>query len=64
MNRKFFKAGEWMMFHLQYAPANEVREQLNPFSTPNVGSLLVFEILITDSLLNLQRMEKILLASQ
>ena len=53
------------MFHLQYAPANEVREQLNPFSTPNVGSLLVFEkancILITDSLLNLQRMEKILL---
>lgn len=53
------------MFHLQYAPANEVREQLNPFSTPNVGSLLVFEkansILVTDSLLNLQRMEKILL---
>ena len=53
------------MFHLEYAPANEVREQLNPFSTPNVGSLLVFEkansILVTDSLLNLQRMEKILL---
>ncbi len=53
------------MFHLRYAPANEVREQLNPFSTPNVGSLLVFEkansILVTDSLLNLQRMEKILL---
>ena len=53
------------MFHLKYAPANEVREQLNPFSTPNVGSLLVFEkansILVTDSLLNLQRMEKILL---
>ena len=53
------------MFHLQYAPAIEVREQLNPFSTPNVGSLLVFEkansILVTDSLLNLQRMEKILL---
>lgn len=53
------------MFHLKYAPAIEVREQLNPFSTPNVGSLLVFEkansILVTDALLNLQRMEKILL---
>ena len=53
------------MFHLKYAPAIEVREQLSPFSTPNVGSLLVFEkansILVTDSLLNLQRMEKILL---
>ena len=53
------------MFYLKYAPALEVREQLNAFSTPNVGSLLVFEkansILVTDSLLNLQRMEKILL---
>ncbi len=52
------------MFHLEYAPANEVKEQLNPFSTPNVGALLVFEkansILVTDSLLNLQRMEKLL----
>jgi general secretion pathway protein D len=52
------------MFHLDYAPALEVREQLNPFSTPNVGALLVFEkansILVTDSLLNLQRMEKLL----
>jgi len=52
------------MFHLQYAPAQEVREQLNPFATPSVGSLLVFEkansILVTDSLLNLQRMEKLL----
>ena len=52
------------MFHLEYAPANEVKEQLNPFSTPNVGALLLFEkansILITDSLLNLQRMEKLL----
>ena len=52
------------MFHLEYAPAIEVREQLNPFSTPNVGSLIVFEkansILATDSLLNLQRMEKLL----
>ena len=54
------------MFHLEYAPAVEVREQLNPFSTPNVGTLLVFEkansILATDSLLNLQRMEKLLLS--
>ena len=52
------------MFHLNYAPATEVREQLNPFATPNVSSLLVFEkansILVTDSLLNLQRMEKLL----
>ena len=52
------------MFHLEYAPALEVREQLNPFSTPNVGTLLVFEkansIFATDSLLNLQRMEKLL----
>ena len=52
------------MFHLEYAPALEVREQLNPFATPSVGSLLVFEkansILITDALLNLQRMEKLL----
>ena len=52
------------MFHLKYAPATEVREQLNPFATPNVSSLLVFEkansILVTDSLLNLQRMEKLL----
>jgi general secretion pathway protein D len=52
------------MFHLEYAPALEVREQLNPFSTPNVGTLIVFEkansILATDSLLNLQRMEQLL----
>ena len=52
------------MFHLEYAPAIEVREQLNAFSTPNVGSLILFEkansILVTDSLLNLQRMEKII----
>ena len=52
------------MFHLKYAPALEVREQLNAFATPYVSSLLVFEhansILITDSLLNLQRIEKLL----
>ena len=54
------------MFHLDYAPAVEVREQLSPFSTPNVGALLLFEkansILATDSLLNLQRMEKLLVS--
>ena len=54
------------MFHLEYAPAVEVREQLSPFSTPNVGALLLFEkansILATDSLLNLQRMEKLLVS--
>lgn len=52
------------MFTLKYAPAPEVREQLNAFATPNVGNLLVFEksnsILITDSLLNLQRMEQVI----
>ena len=46
------------MYRLQYAPAIEVREQLTPFSTPNVGNLIVIEkansILITDALLNLQ----------
>jgi len=54
------------MFHLEYAPAVAVREQLIPFSTPNVGALLLFEkansILATDSLLNLQRMEKLLVS--
>ena len=54
------------MFHLEYAPAVEVREQLSPLSTPNVGALLLFEkansILATDSLLNLQRMEKLLVS--
>ena len=52
------------LFRLNYAPAPEVREQLNAFATPNVSNLLVFEksnsILITDSLLNLQRMEELL----
>jgi general secretion pathway protein D len=41
-----------------------MREILNPFATPNVSSLIIFpnsnSILITDSLLNLQRMEKII----
>ena len=52
------------MFPLRYAPAVEVREQLNGFATPNVSSIMVFEkansLLVTDSLLNLQRMEKLL----
>tara|TARA_B100002019_G_scaffold161469_1_gene139281 strand:+ start:6931 stop:9204 length:2274 start_codon:yes stop_codon:yes gene_type:complete len=53
------------MFPLDYVPAEKMREILNPFATPNVSSLLIFPnsnaILITDSLLNLQRMEKIIL---
>ena len=52
------------LFRLRYAPALEVREQLNAFATPNVSSLIAFEksnsILITDSLLNLQRIEDLL----
>lgn len=52
------------LFRLKYAPALEVREQLNAFATPNVSSLIAFEksnsILITDSLLNLQRIEDLL----
>jgi general secretion pathway protein D len=52
------------LFHLDYAKALEVREQLNAFATPNVSSIIVFEtansLLITDSLLNLQRIEKLL----
>lgn len=52
------------MFYLKYAPVLEVRESLNAFSTQNVSSLLVFEkanaLMITDSLINLQRMEKII----
>ena len=52
------------MFSLQYVPAEKMREILNPFATPNVSSLLTFpnanSILITDSLTNLQRIEKII----
>jgi general secretion pathway protein D len=52
------------LFHLEYAKALKVREQLNAFATPNVSSIIVFEtansLLITDSLLNLQRIEKLL----
>lgn len=52
------------MFPLQYVPAEKMREILNPFATPNVSSLLTFSnansILITDSLTNLQRIEKII----
>jgi general secretion pathway protein D len=52
------------LFYLNYAPAPEVREQVNPFATPNVSSLIVFEkansLMVTDSLLNLQRIEKII----
>jgi general secretion pathway protein D len=52
------------MFYLKYVPAEKMREILNPFATPTVSSLLIFpnanSILITDSLVNLQRMEKII----
>ena len=52
------------MFYLKYIPAEKMREILNPFATPNVSSLLIFPnantIMITDSLVNLQRMEKII----
>lgn len=52
------------MFFLDYVPAEKMREILNSFATPNVSSLLVFpnanSIMVTDSLLNLQRMEKII----
>jgi len=52
------------LFYLNYAPAPEVREQVNPFATPNVSSLIVFEkansLMVTNSLLNLQRIEKII----
>ncbi len=52
------------MFPLKYVPVEKMREILTPFATPNVSSLLIFpntnSILITDSLLNLQRMEKII----
>ena len=51
-------------FYLKYVPVEKMREILNPFATPNVSSLLIFpntnSILITDSLVNLQRMEKII----
>jgi len=52
------------MFQLKYVPVEKMREILNPFATPDVSSLIIFpnsnSILITDSLLNLQRMEKII----
>ena len=41
-----------------------MREILNPFATPNVSALLTFphanSIMITDALINLQRMERII----
>ena len=52
------------MFYLKYAPVEKMREALNAFATPNQSSLLVFPhanaLMITDSLLNLQRMEKVI----
>ena len=52
------------MFYLEHMTVEQMREILNPFATPNVSTLLTYPkadaILITDSLLNLQRMEKII----
>ena len=52
------------MFYLEHMPVEQMREILNPFATPNVSTLLTYPkadaILITDSLLNLQRMEKMI----
>ncbi|MEK9772458.1 MAG: secretin N-terminal domain-containing protein [Opitutae bacterium] len=52
------------VFYLEYIPADKMREILNPFATPNVSSLLTLpsqkSIMITDSLINLQRMEKLI----
>ena len=51
------------MFHLKYAPAKDIVTHLTPFKT-EVGQLVLLEkansILVTDALLNLQRMEKLL----
>jgi general secretion pathway protein D len=51
------------MFHLKYAPAKEVVAHLTPFKT-EVGQMVLLEnansILVTDALLNLQRMEQLL----
>ena len=51
-------------FKLDYMPVDKMREILNPFATPTVSSLLTFpsanSIMITDCLVNLQRMEKII----
>ena len=52
------------MFHLDYVPAERMRESLNEYATNNVSRLIIEEvrntITVTDSLLNLQRMEKII----
>ena len=52
------------MFYLEHMPVEQMRELLNPFATPNVSTLLTYSkanaILVTDSLLNLQRMEKMI----
>ena len=52
------------MFSLKHVSAELMRETLNPFATPNTSSLIIEPvrniITITDSLLNLQRMEKII----
>jgi len=50
-------------FHLNYAPAKDIVTHLTPFKT-EVGQLVLLEnansILVTDALINLQRMEQLL----
>ncbi len=50
-------------FHLKYAPAKDMVSHLTPFKT-EVGQLVLLEnanrILVTDSLINLQRMEQLI----
>jgi len=52
------------VFYLEYLAVDKMRDILNPFATPNVSSLLTFpnqnSIMITDSLINLQRIEKLI----
>jgi general secretion pathway protein D len=52
------------MFYLEQMTVEQMREILNPFATPNVSTLITYPkadaILVTDSLLNLQRMEKMI----
>ena len=52
------------LYNLDYTPVEKMREILNSFATPNVSSLLAFphanSLMITDALINLQRMEKII----
>lgn len=52
------------LFYLEQMAVEQMRDILNPFATPNVSTLITYPkadaILVTDSLLNLQRMEKMI----